>query len=124
MINCLILMIMVFIFPLSKIENQNLGPIPEQLLTEPREERKSMMMKSLADKRLATANAVRSPARKQLRLSDKSHRDRIKLADRAVARCIYSNGLAFQLAKNTSFRNMCQVIDSGSHCGFVFSVNF
>ena len=57
-------MIMAFIFPLSKIDNQNLGPIPEQLLTEPREERKSMMMKSLADKRLATENAVRSPARR------------------------------------------------------------
>ena len=89
--------------------SQKLGPIPQQLLTDIEEEFNDKKTKALTEKRKFTAEIALSPSRKQLKITDQSISDRRKLADRAVARCIYSNGLAFHLADNEAFRKMCQV---------------
>ena len=71
-------------------------------------EREVIKSQALVDKRRSTAQVLSTPA-KQMKITDNNSRERTRIADRAVARCIYSNGLAFQLADKKSYREMCQV---------------
>ena len=87
---------------------QSLGPIPQQLIADLKEEREVIKSQALVDKRRSTAQVLSTPA-KQMKITDNNSRERTRIADRAVARCIYSNGLAFQLADKKSYREMCQV---------------